>query len=640
MSTSPGDELRFYLRNLTKFWLSPKLDLPRIPGPQGWRFVGSAPELARRKDLHRVVRGWVEKYGGASGNGSSSNNNSSNSGNGIVKFWLFGQPIVVVSDPRVAAGVLARPGGGFRGGGSAHGASSSPSCALPQKSIGYSFFNLASSPLDGLRSFFSTTDEAHWARVRKACAPAFSLSKVRRDYFPAVLRHADSLAERLRDDVASASPAASSSSSPHPTVVEVQETIEMCLLDVALEALFAIDLRRVNSEEIARAMSLVLEEAQERVKFPLRGVLGPLLWPRHAARVREAQKILAKLYGRVHDSIRARGAPPAGETALWAALARLRDPADPEGRRPLPRASFMSEAGALMMAGFDTSSHSVGWCLLALAQHPQVQRRLVSELSSHGLLHEAGGSNCVVPRQLTYDDLDPSRLPYLCAVVAEAMRLWPVGATGSVRETTAVGGTRVGPYLLPPGVVVWPMIYALHTSTGNWGDDALVFRPERWLVGGEFAGAAVAVAAGGGGAVSPPPAGPIPDGGGGGGGTPPAPHRGGGAPKRFIPFSDGGKACLGQLLGLTEVKTLVAVLCSRFWFEMPSGEVPKAEGTREEPRRRASPDDGDVGDGQREQIALTLKVRGGLRLVCKLHGLEEESKEVGVVKGGSKKKKG
>jgi hypothetical protein len=44
----------------------------------------------------------------------------------------------------------------------------------------------------------------------------------------------------------------------------------MMLLDVFLEGLFEMDLRRVNSEEIGHAMNLVLEEANERIKFPLR----------------------------------------------------------------------------------------------------------------------------------------------------------------------------------------------------------------------------------------------------------------------------------------------------------------------------------------------------------------------------------
>lgn len=43
-------------------------------------------------------------------------------------------------------------------------------------------------------------------------------------------------------------------------------------------------------------------------------------------------------------------------------------------------------------------------------------------------------------------------------------------------ETTAP--TRVGEYLVPPGVVVWPMIYALQNAAHNW-EDAAAFKPVR-----------------------------------------------------------------------------------------------------------------------------------------------------------------
>lgn len=35
-------------------------------------------------------------------------------------------------------------------------------------------------------------------------------------------------------------------------------------------------------------------------------------------------------------------------------------------------------------------------------------------------------------------------------------------------ETTGV--TEIGPYKVPEGIVVWPMIYALQNSINNWED--------------------------------------------------------------------------------------------------------------------------------------------------------------------------
>jgi hypothetical protein len=42
------------------------------------------------------------------------------------------------------------------------------------------------------------------------------------------------------------------------------------------------------------------------------------------------------------------------------------------------------------------------------------------------------------------------------------------------RETTAP--TQIGPYKVPEGIVVWPMIYALQNSTHNW-EEPEKFKP-------------------------------------------------------------------------------------------------------------------------------------------------------------------
>ena len=47
---------------------------------------------------------------------------------------------------------------------------------------------------------------------------------------------------------------------------------------------------------------------------------------------------------------------------LWACLARMRDP---ETGRPLTKEQLLPEIGAFVLAGFDTSSHTIAWCLCA-----------------------------------------------------------------------------------------------------------------------------------------------------------------------------------------------------------------------------------------------------------------------------------
>jgi hypothetical protein len=103
-----------------------------------------------------------------------------------------------------------------------------------------------------------------------------------------------------------------------------------------------------------------------------------------------------------------------------------------------------------------------------------------------------------------------------------------------------------------------------------------------------------------------------------GGQQPSPPQRG---PRRFMPFSEGLKNCLGQALGLMEVRTVLVSLLSRFWFELaPSMGKPEAV------RRN-------------QAIALTLKIKGGLQLVCHPHGSGKPgaagaAKQVAAARGG------
>lgn len=162
-----------------------------------------------RPDYHVAAREWADAYGP------------------IVRFNLGGQHVVLVSDPSLVGSILGRGDG-----------------ALPRKTLGYGFFDLATNDL-GRRSFFTTADEDQWARVRKACAPAFSVANVRR-YYAVALKHSQELAAQVR---IAAGAAASSRAGRHQGV-DVQEQVELMLLDVFLEGLYGLDLRRVNSEEV------------------------------------------------------------------------------------------------------------------------------------------------------------------------------------------------------------------------------------------------------------------------------------------------------------------------------------------------------------------------------------------------------
>lgn len=73
---------------------------------------------------------------------------------------------------------------------------------------------------------------------------------------------------------------------------------------------------------------------------------------------------------------------------------------------------------------FETTAHSIAWALYEVAADPRVQAALEEELQGAGLL---GAGR----RPLEYGDL--AALPYLNAVLKEAMRLHPVASNGTAR---------------------------------------------------------------------------------------------------------------------------------------------------------------------------------------------------------------
>lgn len=71
-------------------------------------------------------------------------------------------------------------------------------------------------------------------------------------------------------------------------------------------------------------------------------------------------------------------------------------------------------------------------------------------------------------------------MPYLQAVIAEALRIHP--AVGYILErTTPEGGTELAGRYFPGGVRVGVSAWALHQDPELYGKDVDVFRPERFL---------------------------------------------------------------------------------------------------------------------------------------------------------------
>ncbi|ETL99184.1 hypothetical protein L917_03920 [Phytophthora nicotianae] len=171
------------------------------------------------------------------------------------------------------------------------------------------------------------------------------------------------------------------------------------------------------------------------------------------------------------------------------------------------------------IAGKDTTSFSLSWLIVMMNRHPRVLGKIREEIRT------------VLPGLLTGEIEAPTledtqKLVYLDAAVKESVRLWSVSTYRcATRDTTLTDGA-----FIKKGTVVVVSKYAAARRTNVWGEDAAEYRPERWF--DEKTGEPKN--------ISPP---------------------------KFITFSTGPRKCIGMRLAMLEMKTVMAVLFSRFDIE-------------------------------------------------------------------------
>jgi len=119
-----------------------------------------------------------------------------------------------------------------------------------------------------------------------------------------------------------------------------------------------------------------------------------------------------------------------------------------------------------LIAGRDTTAQALSWAIYCLCMNPECEAKARREIRDV----------CGV-RGPAYDDM--SRLPYVQAVLSEALRLFPsvpADAKYTLSDDILPDGTVV-----PRGTTVIYNLYGMGRDQAIWGEDADIFRPERWL---------------------------------------------------------------------------------------------------------------------------------------------------------------
>lgn len=275
-------------------------------------------------------------------------------------------------------------------------------------------------------------------------------------------------------------------------------------------------------------------------------------------------KKLSCFFHQLLHACRARHDPDdASDTSIVAHLLRLRDPATGQ---PLPDDLLASQIGVLFWAGHDTTGNTIAYALYLVSQYPEAQCRLEAELDAAQLLVTPWRP---VPREMAFEDLP--RLPYLQAVVREAMRMYPVAP---IVSRVSEQDVQLGGHLIPAGTMLQCAIASVQRCHF---EDGANFRPERWLEDPQAHLCAPTT-----GLTASPPA-PAPAVAANELHAPVASNAVKGAAevsrsatpqrkfKRFLPFADGPRDCVGQNLAQVSVPATLLQLLRHFEFKLDPG---------------------------------------------------------------------
>ncbi|OIW00975.1 hypothetical protein TanjilG_16224 [Lupinus angustifolius] len=167
----------------------------------------------------------------------------------------------------------------------------------------------------------------------------------------------------------------------------------------------------------------------------------------------------------------------------------------------------------IFSAGHETTSITASWCLMLLASNQVWQDRVRAEV-----LQVCGRDppNATMLRSMET----------LNMVIQETLRLYPPSAFVN-RE--AIEDININGFIIPKGMGIQIPIAVMQQDPELWGNDAHKFNPER------FSNGVIRAAK---------------------------------FPQAYIPFGIGPRVCVGQHLGMTELKVIISLILMKFQFSI------------------------------------------------------------------------
>ncbi|GMH41145.1 hypothetical protein BSKO_09055 [Bryopsis sp. KO-2023] len=452
-------------------WRRKRYDLHKMPGPKPLPFIGHAHLLpgGNKPQLSAKIHEWALEYGK------------------LYRLQVLGENMVVVHDPKFIEEQLHT---------SAH--KDTP------KASTYQHFNKLLNPHNTNGIFTSSKPDAKYRSFRKTMAACFSSIGLKQGY-PHFLAKAKQVASKIEAErKAGAS-------------IDMQGMGVRFALDCIGHFAYDLDFNSVDNKAhpLLEALEFTTADAMAGYSNPFWEPYKKVMpFTALAKKTRKMYQQLYHEYDKILKAIDLEGSPPAEEdVSIRAQLMRMKNPI--ENNRKATLEEMYIEMAGFVVAGTDTTGHQLGWTMMCLCTHPEVQDRVFKELVENGL----AGKGCRDPE---YGDL--ANLTYLSQVLKETLRRVSSAPAPSMRQIEK--DMDVLGYRVPKGTLVMGQPHTLNTCPWMWtnGDE---FNPDRWNK-----------------------------------------DQGDEAAQRIWTFSSGARNCVGQRLAMLELQMLLAVLLSKFRFDL------------------------------------------------------------------------
>lgn len=243
-----------------------------------------------------------------------------------------------------------------------------------------------------------------------------------------------------------------------------------------------------------------------------------------------------KLYSVLSEKLKQERSQPKKKDASAKAIVQLAL-ADLEPTPALLR-NTVAQIKSFLFAGQDTTATLIQWLCYELSKaqyEPRYEEILKKLVAEHDAVFGSGAYSAlnVLAQPGRADEYLGEKIPYTTAFIKETLRLHP--PAGSARIVPEASKT-VPPFFADiegnttriDGLRVYTCHWLIHRNPKVWGEDALVFRPERWLDEDYMS--------------------KIP-------------------PGAWRPFERGPRNCIGQELALIEGKVVLAAVARGLRFE-------------------------------------------------------------------------